>query len=172
VRTVLLLVMALSMLGAAALAEIRSQAPAPTASVATGQSAARPAAPDPVQQADMEFAKAVAERNFGRFKDLIAEDATFFGGAGRIRKGRETVSQGWQYLFDPAAKTSVTWGPIQSEVSGTLGYTIGRAEWVEVDAQGKRNISHSHYVTIWRRHPDGKWRAVVDIGAPEVSKER
>jgi ketosteroid isomerase-like protein len=53
-----------------------------------------------------------------------------------------------------------------SSTSADLGYTIGKWQ-VRSRAHPDSVFSHGNYVTIWRKQPDGSWKAAVDIGNPE-----
>jgi ketosteroid isomerase-like protein len=77
-------------------------------------------------------------------------------------------------LFLPDAASTLTWKPREVEVSasGDLGFTIGDFEVRTRDAKGGSRSARGSYVTVWKRGPDGTWRAVVDIGTrPEESRE-
>ena len=91
------------------------------------QSADIEAAREAIRRADLEFCRALVDKNVERFKSFIAEDATFYGGTSPAR-GRETVFQGWAHYFSADAQRKVTWEPQQVEVSrsGDLGYTQAR----------------------------------------------
>jgi hypothetical protein len=45
----------------------------------------------------------------------------------------------------------------------------GRAfhDFTGKDKEGKATTSHSRYVTIWRKQPDGSWKFIFDGGVPQ-----
>jgi len=63
---------------------------------------------------------------------------------------------------------TLTWEPRAAEVSrsGDLGYTWGTYEVQAAGADGQPRVAYGKYVTIWRKQPDGTWRAVLDTGNP------
>jgi ketosteroid isomerase-like protein len=61
---------------------------------------------------------------------------------------------------------TLRWSPIRAEVSGDLGYTVGTYVSESPAPDGSPNSGQGMYVTIWRRGPDGVWKAVVDLGNP------
>ena len=83
-------------------------------------------------------------------------------------RGREAVAKAWAPLMAADRKTTLTWEPKRSEVSssGDLGYTEGAYERTAIGPDGNALKAHGTYVTIWRRHADGTWKAVLDIGTP------
>jgi ketosteroid isomerase-like protein len=118
-----------------------------------------------IRIADLELAKAVADRSLQSFLALVDEDAMFFGKD--LARGREAVSKAWLPLFTDRS-LFLKWRPTQVEVSssGDLGYSIGDYERMSKDAQGNPTSVTGNYISIWRRKPDGKWKIVVDIGTP------
>jgi len=125
-----------------------------------------------IRIADLEFAKAVADRNLEKFNSLVADDAVFFGRD--ISRGREAVAKAWLPLFTDSSMF-LKWQPNEVHVSasGDLGYSIGTYERMSKDPSGKPTSATGSYVSIWRKQADGKWKAVLDIGttpAPEARK--
>jgi len=126
---------------------------------------AKEEAAEAAQKADIAFNQAVSTQNFDAFKDLIAEDAVFYGSRGRT-EGRAAVAEKWTDFFLPEEKGSLTWAPrtAVASASGDLAYTLGVWEGKGKNAKGEAVVKHGEYVTIWRKGADGKWRAAVDIG--------
>jgi ketosteroid isomerase-like protein len=56
-------------------------------------------------------------------------------------------------------------GPMRAEVarSGDLGYVIGTYTMITNDAAGRAVNDHGKYVVVWKKQPDGNWKAVADI---------
>jgi ketosteroid isomerase-like protein len=62
----------------------------------------------------------------------------------------------------PAVAGSLSWEPEFADIaaSGDLGYTTGP---YENRPQGQSS-SFGHYVTLWKKQPDGRWKIAVDYG--------
>ncbi len=118
-----------------------------------------------IRIADLELAKAVADRSLETFVSMVDEDAVFFGRD--TSHGKEAVSKAWLPFFTDRS-LFLKWHPTQVEVSssGDLGYSIGEYERIGKDASGKPETATGSYVSIWRRARDGKWKIAVDIGTP------
>jgi ketosteroid isomerase-like protein len=118
-----------------------------------------------IRIADLELAKAVADRSLQTFVSMVDDDAVFFGRD--ISRGREAVSKAWLPFFTDGS-LFLKWNPTQVEVSssGDLGYSIGEYERIGKNASGKPESATGSYVSIWRRQPNGKWKIVLDIGTP------
>lgn len=65
----------------------------------------------------------------------------------------------------PAPTGLLTWYPTYADVSraGDLGWTTGPYEFRE-KPDDKQAAGNGHYVTLWRRQPDGTFKFVLDFG--------
>ena len=119
--------------------------------------------------ADLELAKAVADRSLQTFVSLVDDDAVFFGKG--VARGKNAVSKAWLPFFTDRT-LFLKWYPTQAEVSasGDLGYTIGEYERIGKDASGNPATVTGNYVSIWRKQRDGRWKIVLDIGTPGTPK--
>lgn len=108
-----------------------------------------------------------AERSFSRtseekgireaFLTWLAPDAVVFRPA--PVEGRPVYER-----MDPANPAVLTWAPEIADVSasGELGYTSGPYELRP--SRDSEPTGFGHYVSIWKRQPDGAWRVVLDAG--------
>jgi ketosteroid isomerase-like protein len=122
-----------------------------------------------IRIADLELAKAVADRSLQTFVSLLDEDAIFFGKG--VARGKNAVSKAWLPFFTDRT-LFLKWYPTQVEISssGDLGYSIGEYERIGKDASGSPATVNGNYVSIWRKQPDGRWKIVLDIGTPGTPK--
>ncbi len=44
----------------------------------------------------------------------------------------------------------------------------GAGQFTLTDPSGEQGPVRGRYVTVWRKSKDGRWRALMDIGAPDV----
>jgi uncharacterized protein (TIGR02246 family) len=118
-----------------------------------------------LRQADIDFAKATAERGVDGWVSYFAEDGSMFPGNAPIVTGKDAIRAYMAPAFaDPSF--SLTWQPTRADVSrsGDLGYTVGSFERKSSDPQGNPAVRRGKYVTIWKKQADGNWKVVVDIG--------
>ncbi|HUK87433.1 MAG TPA: DUF4440 domain-containing protein [Terriglobales bacterium] len=117
-----------------------------------------------VRATELAFAACAQAKDFDKFMSFFDDDIKAFDGGAMIAD-KEQVRQAWAPLFqDP--NRSITWAPEVVEASGSLGYTTGPFEVHVKPADGSDTIVlRGRYVTIWRRHPDGSWKATLDIGS-------
>jgi ketosteroid isomerase-like protein len=64
----------------------------------------------------------------------------------------------------PPATSQLNWEPAFADVATTadLGYTTG--PWELRRSSGEPPSAFGHYVTVWKKQPDGVWKIAIDIG--------
>jgi ketosteroid isomerase-like protein len=112
-----------------------------------------------VREAELAFAKTMADRDHKAFGMFIAEEAVFFAGQ-EVLRGRAKVMEGWKPLYQ-GEQAPFSWEPKEVEVldSGGLALSSGPVR----DPQGNQVGT---FMSIWRREADGKWRVTFDKGCP------
>jgi ketosteroid isomerase-like protein len=120
------------------------------------------AAATQAREAEIAFAKTMADRDWVAFKACISEEAVFFNRSGILR-GRDAVADGWKPLFE-GTQAPFSWQPEQVEAlaSGGLALSSGPI----LDPAGKRVGT---FQSVWRLEADGRWRIVFDKGCPPCS---
>lgn len=110
-----------------------------------------------VTQAEIAFAKTMADRDHAAFMSFIAEDAVFLNGGNPLR-GKAAIGDYWRRHYT-AADAPFSWKPELVEVigAGDLAQSIG-----PVAAPNGKVIAR--FYSTWRREPDGRWRVVLDDG--------
>ena len=127
-------------------------------------------AEDELMATDQAFsAMSAAKGSPAAFLAYVADDVRIFGGGGEPTIGKEKVAAEYaspEFQATRPNETSFTWEPVEAFASkdGTLGWTNGHWKIVGApDDKGARRTSTGHYVTIWRKGPQG-WKIVADIG--------
>ena len=110
-----------------------------------------------VTDAEMGFARTMADRDHRAFLGFVAAEAVFLNG-GKPLVGREAVGKHWQRFFaGPTAPFS--WQPdlVVVLASGTLAQSVG-----PVSSPAGRVVAC--FYSTWRRESGGHWRVVFDDG--------
>jgi len=113
-------------------------------------------APDTPLAADGAFAALSAERGQrAAFEEFLADDAiVFHPGAVLAREWFATHEQGDGRL---------DWTPSAAASDCTGQWAVTAGPWVYSSPEGDASAA-GHYLSIWRRDPDGDWRVVLDNG--------
>jgi ketosteroid isomerase-like protein len=114
--------------------------------------------------ADKAFDQATAARGLDGWMSFFADDALINSPSGLIQ-GKAALRTFYSRMF-ARRNFSIRWKPLHAEASqdGTLGYTLGVAEFSHDDESGVRQKSDGRYLTVWRKQADGSWKAVTDLG--------
>jgi ketosteroid isomerase-like protein len=113
-------------------------------------------------QTEQAFSRMAAEQNTrAAFLAFIADDGLLF---------RPTAVNGKQWLRDHPAPPSdkhplLAWQPAFAGMAaaGDLGFTTGPWEFKQ-DVKAEKAAAYGHFVTLWKKQPDGTWKFVVDLG--------
>lgn len=130
---------------------------------------AGPADGDPLHAmvaAERAFAATSAAHGMHRaFSENLAENSVLF---------RPGPVNGAQWFRDhPPRPGLLTWEPAFAYVSaaGDLGYTTGPWEFRKTGPEDSP-IAFGHFVSTWRKQPDGRWMVELDIGSGHPALEK
>jgi len=95
------------------------------------------------------------------FMEFIADDGVLF---------RPKAVKGKQWMMEHPLRPSpkrdwLSWGPSFADEAqaGDMGYTFG--PWKrKADINDEKPSAFGHFLTIWKKQPDGSWKFVVDLG--------
>lgn len=135
-----------------------------TAEERSGAAVDEAAVKDSLMQADRDFAVATAERGVDGWLEYFAPNgAMIVPGVGEV-EGHEAIRELMgSFLSDSGPR--LLWEPIHAEVGvgGDMGYTVGSSRREARDSLGTL-LGTGHYLTIWRRQGDGRWKVEQDVG--------
>ena len=115
-------------------------------------------------QLDDAWSRTAGTRNADSVGAYYAIDAIAYPPGAPVAVGRAAATAVWASGF---ADTSyaISWRTDHATVaaSGDVGFTAGTYEESYRKADGSRTTTHGKYVCIWRKQPDGSWKAFRDI---------
>jgi ketosteroid isomerase-like protein len=116
-----------------------------------------------INQKDREFERNVYTRDGGKLcRDLYAEDAKLLPPNTGAIVGRAAIQDFWQSLLD-VGLADVSLDTTEVEQVGDIAYALGTYH-LAIRPQGADGVQDSgKYVYIYKRQPDGSWKALVDI---------
>ncbi len=116
-----------------------------------------------LMKTDIEFSKTSVEKGAAEaFYLYLTDDAVQLPAGLPPIVGRQAIRE----RMTGSSKTVLKWEPVKAEVakSGDLGYTWGSYELSWQGEDGKTEKLTGKYLNIWKKQPDGTWKAAVDIG--------
>ncbi len=135
-----------------------NQPPPPT------QQDARAAEEAAIRAASAEWAKAAAAKDLEKTLSYYADDASMFPPNAPIVTGSDARRKTWTGLLAPDELVfSNAATKVEAARSGDLAYETGTFEESFKDATGNPARVTGKYVVVWKKQPNGPWKAVVDI---------
>ena len=134
-----------------------AQAPAPPPDTRKADEAA-------IRAASAEWNKAAQARDLDKAASYYADNAVFLVDKGALVKGKNSIRLVWKDILAPTAP-ALAFQTTFVEVarSGDIAYEYGTAEFTTTSKKGKPAVEKAKYVTVWKKQPDGSWKAVVDM---------
>ena len=110
-----------------------------------------------VTDAEMAFARTMADRDHRAFLGFVSPEAVFLNG-GKPLVGREAVGEHWERFYaGPTAPFSWEAELVVVLASGTLAQSAGPVANPAGKVVGR-------FYSTWRLESDGRWRVVFDDG--------
>jgi len=108
--------------------------------------------------------KAGAAKDAAAFASYYAPDASLLPPGGPMISGKEKILAYWVGFFKQPGLV-LSGGPTVIEVakSGDMACDRGTFKLTVNDAAGKPVTNTGKYVVVWKKQPDGKWKAHADI---------
>ncbi|HEV2467624.1 MAG TPA: DUF4440 domain-containing protein [Candidatus Sulfotelmatobacter sp.] len=117
-----------------------------------------------LKRLEAEFMQAAAEKGSKGYMSYYADDAVEVPNGVPAIEGKVNIAKGMGFLDDPDNR--LTWSPAGGGISSSadLGYTYGTFEFHWKDKDGKAQVEHGKYTSIWKLQKDGSWKVVLDMG--------
>src|SRR6185436_14148769 len=95
------------------------------------------------------------------FVAFIADDGILF--RPRAVKGKQWFAE--HPLPQSDKRPLLSWYPAVAGMAraGDLGYTTGPWEF-KPDIHDAKSVAWGHFLTVWKRQPDGSWKFAIDLG--------
>ena len=122
-------------------------------------------APDGVLQAELAFARLADEKGIRTaFLAWLTDDASVF--TPRMNTARA------QYGPEPGDPGHLAWYPEAMGISGSgeLAWSFG--PWAYAVKKGEKTLVNGHFLSLWRRQADNRWKVEADIGIPHAAPGR
>jgi uncharacterized protein (TIGR02246 family) len=118
-----------------------------------------------IRETEAEWVKDIQAKDLDKDVAHYADDASYLVPNMPIQTGKEAIRAAHrEMLADP--KLSLEFAPSKVDISkgGDLAYTQGSYTMTSTDARTKKpSTEKGKYLTIYRKQPDGSWRAVEDM---------
>ncbi len=106
--------------------------------------------------------KAITERKLDTTVSYYGDGALLLAPNAPIARTKEEIRQAWMQVFvsiPPGANFSAETTKVEVASAGDLAYTTGTFA-IELNHTA---IDKGKFVDVWKKQPDGSWKAVIDI---------
>jgi uncharacterized protein (TIGR02246 family) len=122
-----------------------------------------------VREADAAWSKAVAAKDVEGYSSFLAEDALALQPNVPMLTGKESIRKyASELMATPGFAMSWQASKVEASRGGDLAYTVGTYQGTLNDAKGKPVTDRGKYMTVWKKQPDGKWKAVADMANSDL----
>jgi len=117
-----------------------------------------------IRTAEIAWSEAAAAKQVDATVAYYADDATVLAPNAPMASDKQSIRKTWTDMFATPG-FSISWQSTKAEVarSGDIGYSVGTYQMGMDDPKGNPTTDRGKYATVWRKQPDGNWKAIVDM---------
>ena len=119
-----------------------------------------------IRDTDAKWSQSSVAKDLDGVVNVYADSAQLLPPDAPMMTGKAPVRAMWADMLKTTDK--LAWKAVTVEASGDLGYVVGTYEIDVKDAQGKSVAEVGKMSEIFRRQPDGSWKAIVDMFSPDA----
>ncbi len=124
-----------------------------------------------IRDTEAAWAKEAGAKDLDKSVAHYADDAVLMAGGAPAAKGKEAIQAAWKGLLsDPNFKLNFSADRVEISAGGDLATTKGSYTMTVTNPKTKKVMDDKgSYVTVYKKQPDGGWKAIEDITASEVA---
>jgi ketosteroid isomerase-like protein len=115
-----------------------------------------------IRDLDAQWSKTAAAHDVDGTVAYYSDDASVLPPNAPIATNKEAIRAGWAASVGPGVDFSFQSNKVEVASSGDMAYDVGTYAVSMKDAQGNPVTDRGKYVAVWKKQPDGKWKAVAD----------
>ena len=122
-----------------------------------------------IKDLEAQWSKAAGTKNVDDIVSFYTDDASMLPPNMPIATGKQAIRGVWAGLLGNPG-FSASWDSTKAEaaLSGDVAYDIGTYQLTMNDPQGKPMSDHGKYLVVWKKQPDGKWKAAADMFSSDL----
>ena len=122
-----------------------------------------------IRDLETDWNKAIAAKDVERLVSFYSDDASVLERNQPIVSGKEAIRAFvTKFLSTPGLSMSFQTVKVEVARSGDLAYTQGTYAMSMEGPKKKPVTDKGKYVTVYKKQPDGKWKAVADISNSDL----
>ena len=121
-----------------------------------------------IRDLDAKWSQASVAKDVEATVAVYSNDAEVLPPDAPLITGKAGIRAMWSDLIRTSDRVSWTAVTVEVASSGDVGYVVGTYELDSKDAQGKPTVEIGKMVEVFRKQPDGSWKACVDMFSPDA----
>lgn len=122
-----------------------------------------------IKDLETAWAKTASTKNIDAFAAYYADDASVLVPNAPIWSGKQAIKDGLKTMMsDPNYSLTLKDPRVEVSKSGDMAFTQGAYEMTFSDVKGNKFSDEGKYLTVWRKMPDGSWKAVEDTACSDL----
>jgi uncharacterized protein (TIGR02246 family) len=122
-----------------------------------------------IKDTEAAWVKAAATKNADQYLAFYTDDASLLMPNAPIFTGKAAIKEAITPMVnDPNFSLTFSATKVEISKSGDLAYTQGPYKMTFSDVRGNKFEDEGKYLTVWRKQPDGTWKAVEDTNASDL----
>ena len=112
---------------------------------------------------DARLQQAVAAKDLKAIVAFYADDAVLMPTAEPLISGKAAIANEWEHILAiPDMQNTSKLIRLEASSANDLAYTMGSYQSRMMGEDGEMVSEPGKWLSVWRRHPDGTWRIIVD----------
>ena len=117
-----------------------------------------------IREATVEYVNAWLAKDIERVLSLFTDDASMLPSDAPIATSKDAIrAVVSQIVENPGYALSAQATQVEVSPTGELGYNLGTYELTLNDPEGNPVTERGKWVAVWKKQPDGAWKAVAKI---------
>lgn len=121
-----------------------------------------------ILQQEARWNQAYAKGDADALASMYADDAALANPGENLVRGKDAIRKATaDFAADPNLSVAFSANRVEVAQSGDLAYSRGQYTLTMTNPATKQpEMSTGHYLTVWKKQPDGSWKALEDFITP------
>jgi ketosteroid isomerase-like protein len=115
-----------------------------------------------IRNLDAQWSKSAGAHDLDSIVSYYSDDAILLPPNAPAATNKQSIRASWADLAVPGVSLSWQASKVEVAKSGDLAYSTGTYTLAMKDPQGKPITDKGKFMEVWKRQPDGRWKAVAD----------
>jgi ketosteroid isomerase-like protein len=116
-----------------------------------------------IRNLDAQWSKTAGAHDLDGIVSYYSDDAILLPPNAPAATNKQSIRASWAEFAEPGVSLSWEASKVEVSESGDLAYSTGTYTLAMKNSQGKPIADKGKFMEVWKKQPDGGWKAVADI---------